>query len=201
MSATMTEQTLQRLATLANVDLPELAAICGHITTVELQPGECAFRQGDRQRALFVVRSGLLKQYYVGKSGDMAIKSFTARGDVFACIESLLGDGATTFASEAIEPSIVERIEYARIEALATRHIEWQRALTAAFALLARIKVRRERDLLMLTAEQLYGNFVETHPQLAARIPQKDLAGFLGVTPVGLSRIAKRYRLRQSSLG
>src|SRR5690349_20080061 len=195
----MTEQTLQRLAALADVRLPELAAVCDPIATVELPPGACAFRQGDRQRTLFVVRSGLLKQYYVVESGDTAIKSFTARGDVFACIESLLGDGKTTFASEAIEPSIVERIEYSRIESLMARHIEWQRALACAFALLARVKVRRERDLLMLTAEQLYGNFVESQPELAARIPQKDLAGYLGVTPVGLSRIAKRYRLRQRS--
>jgi hypothetical protein len=37
-------------------------------------------------------------------SGDAAIKSFTAPGDVFACVESPLGDGVTTFTSEAIEP-------------------------------------------------------------------------------------------------
>lgn len=199
MYPTMTEQTLQQLATLAKVELPELDDACSHVTTVELQRGECAFRQGDRQRAVFVVRSGLLKQYYVGESGDSAIKSFTARGDVFACVESLLVEGPTTFASEAIEPSVVERIEYSRIEMLTARYIEWQRAQAAAFALLARIKVRREHDLLMLTAEQMYGNFLENQPEMATRIPQKDLAGFLGITPIGLSRIAKRYRLRQSA--
>ena len=88
-------------------------------------------------------------------SGDAAIKSFTAPGDVFACVESPLGDGVTTFTSEAIEPAVVERVEYAWIESLATHHIEWQRAMTTAFAFLARAKIRRERDLLMLTAEQL----------------------------------------------
>jgi hypothetical protein len=94
-------------------------------------------------------------------SGDAAIKSFTAPGDVFACVESPLGDGVTTFTSEAIEPAVVERVEYAWIESLAAYHIEWQRAMTTAFAFLARAKIRRERDLLMLTAEQLYGSFVE----------------------------------------
>ena len=88
-----------------------------------------------------------------GTSGDAAIKSFTAPGDVFACVESLLGDGVTTFTSEAIEPAVVERVEYACIESLAVHHIEWQRAMTTAFAFLARAKIRRERDLLMLTPE------------------------------------------------
>jgi hypothetical protein len=68
----------------------------------------------------------------------------------------------TTFTSEAIEPAVVERVEYAWIESLAAYHIEWQRAMTTAFAFLARAKIRRERDLLMLTAEQLYGIFVES---------------------------------------
>jgi hypothetical protein len=106
-------------------------------------------------------------------SGDAAIKSFTAPGDVFACVESPLGDGVTTFTSEAIEPAVVERVEYAWIESLATHHIEWQRAMTTAFAFLARAKIRRERDLLMLTAEQLdyMGSFVESEPTLVARIP------------------------------
>ncbi len=97
-------------------------------------------------------------------SGDAAIKSFTAPGDVFACVESPLGDGVTTFTSEAIEPAVVERVEYAWIESLATHHIEWQRAMTTAFAFLARAKIRRERDLLMLTAEQLDYMGVSSNP-------------------------------------
>jgi hypothetical protein len=54
--------------------------------------------------------------------------------------------------------------------------------------------VRRERDLLMLTAEQLYRQFVAASPDLLTRIAQKDLAAFLGVTAVGLNRIVKRVR-------
>jgi hypothetical protein len=48
-----------------------------------------------------------------GAIRDAAIKSFTAPGDVFACVESPLGDGVTTFTREAIEPAVVERVEYA----------------------------------------------------------------------------------------
>jgi hypothetical protein len=56
------------------------------------------------------------------------------------------------------------------------------------------VKVRRERDLLMLSAEALYRKFVNETPSLAERVPQKDLAAFLGVTPVGLNRIIRRCR-------
>ena len=43
----------------------------------------------------------------------------------------------------------------------------------------------------MLSAAELYRQLAEA-PDLVARVPQKDLAAFLGVTPVGLNRIVRR---------
>lgn len=45
-----------------------------------------------------------------------------------------------------------------------------------------------------MSAEARYRSFLETYPDLAMRIPQKDLARHLGVTPVGLNRIVRRVR-------
>lgn len=188
---------LDKLQAAAQVRLPHRERIERAIQLVRLAPGEFAFRQGERERAVYVVRSGLLKQYYTDEGGDSWIKSFTPEGSVFACIEALEGDSPVSFSSEAIEPSVVERIDYRMIQTLAAESIEWQRATAAAYTMLARIKVRRERDLLMLTAEQLYEQFVADAPELSERIPQKDLAGYLGVTPVGLNRIVKRCRSRR----
>jgi hypothetical protein len=44
----------------------------------------------------------------------------------------------------------------------------------------------------MLTAEELYRQFVRDSPALALRVSQRDLAAILGVTPVGLNRIVRR---------
>jgi CRP-like cAMP-binding protein len=41
-----------------------------------------------------------------------------------------------------------------------------------------------------------YAAFVAQRPGLAARVPQQDLARYLGITPVSLSRI--RGRLKQA---
>lgn len=188
---------LDKLEAAAGVRLPHRGRVQQAIEVMRVEPGEFAFRQGEQRPAIHVVRSGLLKQYYTDQDGDSWIKSFTPEGSVFACIEALETQAPASFSSEAIEPSVVERIAYRTIEALAGESIEWQRARAAAYTLLARIKVRRERDLLMLTAEQLYEQFVVDSPQLSERIPQKDLAGYLGVTPVGLNRIIKRCRLRR----
>jgi hypothetical protein len=52
--------------------------------------------------------------------------------------------------------------------------------------------VERERDLLTLTPRDLYAKLAASAPPWLPRVPQKDLAAYLGVTPVGLNRIVKQ---------
>jgi CRP-like cAMP-binding protein len=195
-NADVTLELIAQLETMAHLKLPDIDRIAAAVQVKQLASGECAFRDGERGAYVYVVRSGLLKQYYTDREGGQWIKSFTAEGDAFACMDALALGGVTSFTSEAIESSVIERVSYEAVARLADEHIEWQKALTHAYACLAQLKVRRERDLLMMSAEELYEQFVSVRPELAERIPQKDLAGYIGVTPVGLNRIVKRTRNR-----
>jgi CRP-like cAMP-binding protein len=182
---------LAKLEASKGLRLSNLPRVTAALHVIELRPRQAAFRENEPCRSLFVVRSGLLKQLYTGEDGAESIKSFAREGEAFACPIALAG-GKTTFASVAIEPSIVEAIDWQVVERLGDEELDWQKAIRFAFQRLAEIKVRRERDLLMLTPEQLYRQFAAGAPDLASRIPQKDLAAFLGVTPVGLNRIIRR---------
>ncbi|EGU58336.1 cyclic nucleotide-binding protein [Vibrio nigripulchritudo ATCC 27043] len=53
-------------------------------------------------------------------------------------------------------------------------------------------KEQRERDLLCLSAQERYEKLLESSPNLIERVTQNDIARYLGVTPVGLSRIKQR---------
>src|SRR5262249_40266547 len=136
--------------------LPERDTLAGAIQVTRLDARQSAFGINDVCPRIFVVRSGLLKQLYIKEDGSEWIKSFTGPGDLFACIVALSADGRTTFASTAIEPSVVESIEFSLIERLAERHLAWQKAIRFGFQELAELKLQRERDLLMLSAEELY---------------------------------------------
>jgi CRP-like cAMP-binding protein len=179
----------------AGVALPCIQVLLQSIEVLEIAARECVFRENEERKCVYVVRSGLLKQYYTSEDGSEWIKSFTSEGTPFACPEALSASGRTSFSSEAIEPSIVECISYPTVQRLAHEHLPWQHALSWAFQQLAMLKMRRERDLLMLTAEQLYASFCTRFPELVLRVPQKDLASYLGVTAVGLNRIVRRHRI------
>jgi CRP-like cAMP-binding protein len=191
MNADATFRALTRLESLTGLRLPDAGRLLETVRVRRLEPRETAFREGEICPRIHVVRSGLLKQLYTREDGSEWIKSFTGAGDVFACLDGLAG-GRTSFASVAIESSVVESVDWRDIERLADEDIAWQKAVRLAFQWLAQLKVRRERDLLMLTAEELYRKFSSESPELARRAPQKDLAAFLGVTPVGLNRIIRR---------
>lgn len=182
---------LRRLEAHLDSALPEVDTLAPRLTVHEIPARAAAFQQGVVCPYVYVVRSGLLKQLYTEPDGSEWIKSFAGPGDLFACLKAISGQAPTTFSSVAIEHSVVERIDFRCIEAMAEKHLAWQRALRVVFQKLAEIKVQRERDLLTMTARELYQSLAAAAPLWIGKVPQKDLAGFLGVTPVGLNRIIR----------
>jgi CRP-like cAMP-binding protein len=80
------------------------------------------------------------------------------------------------------------------VQALADRHLPWQRAIANAYRLYGQRKERREMELLTLSPEERYRGFVRDHPELALTLKQRDIASYVRVTPVALSRIKARLR-------
>jgi CRP-like cAMP-binding protein len=175
--------------------LPDIDRLASNLEVFGVRRRENAFRQGERVAHVYAVRSGLFKQLYIREDGTEWIKSFTGPGDMFACIHAITRGVPATFASVAIEPSVVECMEFALLEELAAANASWQKALRMAFQQLAELKVERERDLLTLNPRQRYAKLVRAAPGWLPRVPQKDLAAHLGVTPVGLSRIVRSHRV------
>jgi len=183
---------LRRLEQAAGLHLPEVELLAASVQLVQLREREFAFHQGDACPRLFGVRSGLLKQFYTSADGKEWIKSFTAQDELFACPIGFEPGGRTSFGTAALENSVLEVIEWRLVDALGERHLAWQKAIRYGFQALTQLKMVRERDLLMYTPEQMYQHLLDKRADLVQRVPQKELAAYLGVTPVGLNRIARR---------
>lgn len=177
---------------LAGAGLPELPALAGALTRRRLRAGQTLFRTGEHRPQVFVVVSGVVKMVYETAAGDAWIKGFAEPGVCFASLTALQPAGRTSFSACAAVATHLEQIDYAVLAALAARHHAWQRALTQAFMLYGQRKEQRERDLLTLAPEDRYLAFVERHPALAAVLRQRDIAAYVRVTPVALSRIKAR---------
>lgn len=183
---------------LAGTDLPDGPTLERATRCRVLRPGEALFTVGDPCPFVFVVNEGLVKMVYETSDGNSWIKGFAEAGVCFASLTALDGEavGVTSYSAYAEGPCTVERIDYRALQALAARHLPWQRAMSNAFKLYGQRKERREMELLTLSPQERYLNFVRQHPQLAASVRQRDIASYVRITPVALSRIRSRLRSR-----
>lgn len=182
----------QLLEALAGEPLPEWDRFARDVRSRRLAAGEALFHADQAWPWLAVVSAGVAKLVYPREDGGERIKSFIAEGGFFASLAALAPNGRTSFAAVAMTELAVEQMPYVALREFGDRHIAWQRALRVGIEFYGARKEKRERELLMLTPEQRYRLFLKEEPALAARIPQKDLALYLGITPVALSRIRGR---------
>ena len=158
----------------------------------DLAKGGTAFAPGDESGDVYLLLSGLVRLVYATETGEAWIKSFIIDCGVFS------GRGADEAgAGESYGAEAVERCRFVRLPRVFVSDLVASdagvRAAYAAFStwVLAR-KQAREAALLTMTAEARLRAVLAAAPEVASRLPQGDMARFIGVTPVAFSRIKRR---------
>ncbi|MET4682323.1 Crp/Fnr family transcriptional regulator [Brevundimonas faecalis] len=164
------------------------------------EKGEVVFRQGDAARDVYVLRRGLVKLFYVTRDGRERIKSFIVDGGLFGSRRSQIGDGSSAFSAACLEQSEIAVVGYDRFRDAMRRDARLASLFLDLSEGAALRKEIREHDLLCLSAEARYRRFVAEQEALASRLMQIDIARYLGVTPVALSRIRRRVEAERGEL-
>ena len=151
-------------------------------------------RPGDPADRFAVVLAGAFRAFRVSVKGEESVKAFRAEGELIGPYAEILQRTPSLTAIEALEPS--------RVLAFHTRDFQQLEQGHACWSLLARrvaeyhfiLKERREQEFLDLSAEERFERFQAEHPHLEGRVPQREVAAYLGITEVALSRILSRRR-------
>lgn len=166
--------------------------VLAHVQIVRRDKGQVLFEMGEPHPYLYVIRHGCVKTLYRRTCGEEWVQDFLAEGAFFGCVTAMSAGGLCSYACEALEPCELERIDYAWIEGIARQDPRWQAALLNGWKDYAIRKEWREHDLLTLSPQERYAAFLAREGHLAQRVPQQELARYLGITPVSLSRIRRR---------
>lgn len=141
-------------------------------------------------RYIYFVGSGMVRAYcyakgrdisfWIGSEGSVALsmQSYTDGRPGYECISTLEDSTLYRVASEALQELYVSDIHLAN----------WGRKFAEKEIL------RAERCLipqLFSTGRERYERLLTEEPELLQRIPLDKLAGYLGMTPVSLSRIRR----------
>jgi CRP-like cAMP-binding protein len=163
-----------------------------------LDPGEHLFRQGDNVQEGAYLQSGLLKAYYLDANGREAIKSFFIPVGLVGSLRSSFEAAPAPYGVVAMEPTRLAVLPLLKLRETAQQDLELANELIELLIALSIKKERREHDFLQLSAEAQYRQLQVEVPDLLKRVSQSEIARYLGITPVALSRIRGRIARRSA---
>lgn len=142
------------------------------------------------QHYSFVVE-GCFKMYAIDDKGNEHNLQFAAENDWIADISSFHSQKPSKLFIEAIEPSVILQIEQQDLYFLYSNVPK----LNIIFKVIIENKFielqNRVLQNISSTGQQRYLNFLEQYPKLASRLPNTQIASYLGITPEFLSKIRK----------
>ena len=121
--------------------------------------------------------------------GKEFVKSFIEEGELIGSLIACNTTEPCTFNLLCLEDCSLLQIPFKNIEKLTVNNAHFSQFIIKGLINLAIKKERREFEFLCLTASERFALFKERSPNLVNRVTQNDIAHYLGITPVALSRI------------
>lgn len=149
-------------------------------------------QEGDLCNQLYFVVRGCLRMYKIDEKGGTHILQFAAENYWITDLGSFHGLHPSGLNIDALEDTVVLQISRDDLIALYINAPKFDRIFRV---LMENNVVRLHERLLQYissTAELRYQSFLDTYPHLVNRLPQVQIASFLGITPEFLSRLRSR---------
>ncbi len=181
--------TLQRYASIPD---DELAYFQEQLVWRSVPKGQFLLHSGDACEVVYYCDHGLFRMFYENEDGSEHIKSFPMEGQLFTDYRAFLTATPAFLSIQALEDSRCASFKKAAVERLYERHVCWQTFGRKLAEQLFIAKSVKERELARLSAEERYRLFLQQYPGLEQRIPQYQIAAFLAINPVSLSRIRSK---------
>lgn len=173
-----------------------IAVVMRLITIKRRKKGAMLLRAGELMYDSYMVIKGCIRQYYL-KDGEERTTFFYTEQDAIPSTLTGTITSPADFYLECVEPSIILALS-------PENEVELYRQCPILESLCRVDTEKRLVDFqtmmstyIRLNPEERYLNLLATKPALIHRVPQYQLASYLGVKPESLSRIRKRIMEKQ----
>lgn len=172
----------------------EFTSVFSFFQVLEVKKKENLMNEGEICRSMFFVVKGCARKFFINEKGIEQTTEFAIENwwitDTFAYEKQL----KTNFFIQAVEKSVVLKIDFSSQEKLLQKHPVMERYFRMIYQRAYAAAERRIRYLYEFSREELYMHFSTQYPWFIQRIPQYLIASFLGFTPEYLSEIRAKLR-------
>ena len=175
------------------IDLPKSEEIkfLKLLSVKQVSKGDYFIQEGEIPKKFGYVHRGLFRYFYLKNKGNEVTKSFIEEGNFVSSYSAMITHKPSAMYIEALEDSIVYEIKYPEWVKLKEGDPCWNQLLIAMLEKAFTIKETRERELLLLSADERYLIFKNEFLNIEKRVKQHLVASYLGISPVSLSRLRK----------
>jgi CRP-like cAMP-binding protein len=167
----------------------EAKLLAERVTQRQIKRRQMILQEGFVCKHYTFVEKGCFKMYGVDEKGNEHNISFAAENDWIADLGSFYSEKPSKLFIEAIEPSVVLQIEKQDLLFLFVNVPKFDRN----FRVIIEEKFIELQNRLLQNfssnAKDRYADFLVQYPQLALRLPNTQIASYLGITPEFLSKI------------
>ena len=158
---------------------------------------EIVSREGEVEEYLNFIVRGLARKYYL-QGNDEVSTQISHEGHLIHAQESFHSRKPSEYFVETVEPTIFVSITYNDLESLYAQHVKLERLGRLVITYTVVQKDQWQMQMVKLSPKERFLFFVERHPDLLQRVPQKHLASFLNIQPETFSRFKHLIKLKKA---
>jgi len=197
----MLDQLVREFNKISYIPYDEVRKILAFTTATSLEKGDIYIAPGDYSRKIAFVLKGLLKTYYCSSDGREYISNFQKEGDFVAPYYEIQNNLPSLRYIEALESTELITLAYDDLQRLNATSIFWADLSRKVIEKKLADKESKERDLMLQSAEERYYKFLKDKQELIKRLPQNQIALYLGINPSTLSRLKRKELAMTDELG
>ncbi|MGY3054002.1 CRP-like cAMP-binding protein [Pedobacter sp. UYEF25] len=186
------EEFIKFIKTIVGIDDFDLQLVLSRCSKRQIPKGKLILRKGQIANQYFFIISGGIRFFY-DANGQENTTWVSFKNEFFTEISSLNPQKPSRFNIETIEDSELIVIDKKDMDFLYGHIAVWEKFGRKIFEEIAVRMIDQILNFQTLSAEERYLNFMN-NPEMIQKIPVKQLAAVLGITPNALSRIRKNVR-------
>ena len=158
------------------------------ISSQSFSKGSIILPPGRICQQLYFLHSGLVKLCFYNGDKEFIMRFF-AENSLFTGLDSYLTQTSSYYSIMTLEPTVVSGISHLDLELLCQKHHCVETVFRKFISRASVNMMGRISEMLEENATERYNHFVTHNSDLLPRISLGELAGYLGITQVSLSRI------------
>lgn len=170
----------------------DLEIILSSFRKKTVKKGQLILKRGQIADQYFYIQSGTIR-FFFGEFEEQLTAWVIFQNEFFAEISSLNPQKPSRFNIEATEKTELLYISKAEMDKLYQQFPAWQEFGRKLWEEMSVRMIDRILTFQTKTAEEHYMEFLAT-PEFLQKVPIKQLASYLGITPNALSRIRKNIK-------